>query len=165
MRKLSKTRLEGTAYVQVLGIKRKIPLGGTSGIYWDTKINVVGKTYINRDDVGYDCLRFPTLAELEKQGKCWSGNLLRTHDISFSEDKDELTLEEIKSIVKEFCLHGFRVSRKAILHNYYAWKNHRKSGYRGSGYHLFTPCGHKPLSFCVSSLSRKCQSWQITYEY
>ena len=71
----------------------------------------------------------------------------------------------IKKTIEEFKSHGFNVTREALMHNYHAWRDDYKSGYRDekNGYHLFTPCGCNPLSFRASELSAETD-WQDTYE-
>ena len=49
------------------------------------------------------------------------------------------------------------------MHNYEAWKNDLKSGYRDdeNGYFLFTPCGMNGLRFNATELVG--EDWQETY--
>lgn len=70
----------------------------------------------------------------------------------------------IKALIAFFKKHGYNVTEKAIYHNMNAYIMDMKSGYRDeeNGYHLFTPCGHNPLSFELTSLNKNCD-WQTTY--
>lgn len=70
----------------------------------------------------------------------------------------------VKRVREEFRRNGFRVTRKAIEHNFFAWMADLKSGYRDerNRYHLFTPCGCNPLRFSATSLFEG-SSWQDTY--
>ena len=74
--------------------------------------------------------------------------------------------KDIDAIIAEFEESGFKVTKAAILHNYYAWSADRKSGYRDekNGYHLFTPCGCNPFSLSATTLHDLCKDWQTTYE-
>ncbi len=74
--------------------------------------------------------------------------------------------KDIDAIIAEFKEAGFKVTKAAILHNYYAWTADRKSGYRDekNGYHLFTPCGCNPFSLRATTLHELCKDWQTTYE-
>lgn len=75
------------------------------------------------------------------------------------------TIQWVQQVRKEFSKLGFKVSERAIMHNYNAWAHDYKSGYRddGGGYHLFTPCGCNPLSFRLTALSDDSKDWQTTY--
>ena len=70
---------------------------------------------------------------------------------------------DVEKIQREFAEHGFKVSKDAIEHNYNAWSCGFKSGYRGRGYHLVTPCGGNPLIFSATTLDKRCKDWQHTY--
>lgn len=74
---------------------------------------------------------------------------------------------DIKPIIAEFEEAGFKVTKDAILHNYYAWAASLKSGYRDekNGYHLFTPCGGNPFTLSATTLHELCSDWQTTYEW
>lgn len=71
-----------------------------------------------------------------------------------------------KSVANRFKKQGFNVTVEALMHNYHAWLDDMKSGYRDeeNGYHLFTPCGCNPLSFSATTLHDLCKDWQTTYE-
>lgn len=53
----------------------------------------------------------------------------------------------INEIIAEFAKHGYKVSEKALWHNYRAWDMDYKSAFVENGVELFTPCGCNPLSF------------------
>lgn len=94
----------------------------------------------------------------------------RSYDIDMpSVDRfgDKLTAVDFDSIMEEFAQEGFNVTWEALFHNYSAWLDDLKSGYRDekNGYHLFSPCGCNPLSFRVSELRDDCSDWQTTYEW
>jgi len=74
--------------------------------------------------------------------------------------------KDIDAIIAEFEESGFKVTKAAILHNYYAWSADRKSGYRDekNGYHLFTPCGCNPFILIATTLHPLCDDWQTTYK-
>ena len=71
-----------------------------------------------------------------------------------------------KYVAYHFKKQGFNVTVEALMHNYHAWLNDMKSGYRDekNGYHLFSPCGHNSLSFSATTLHELCKNWQTTYE-
>lgn len=73
--------------------------------------------------------------------------------------------KQIAKIIAEFEEAGFKVTEKAIFHNFYAWTGSFKSGYRDeeNGYHLFTPCGGNPFSLSATTLHELCSDWQTTY--
>lgn len=70
-----------------------------------------------------------------------------------------------QSVVNFFKRKGYNVTIDAIEHNYNAWLNDYKSGYRDevNGYHLFTPCGCNPLQFRLTTLHKSADEWQETY--
>ena len=72
----------------------------------------------------------------------------------------------LRRVVDFFKRKGYNVTIDAIEHNYNAWLNDYKSGYRDevNGYHLFTPCGCNPLQFRLTTLHPTASEWQITYE-
>lgn len=76
-----------------------------------------------------------------------------------------MTIRRALKLAKEFRSHGFNVSSVAIMHNFEAWKNGWKSGYRDEsrGTHLFTPCGGNPFSLRATTLEECCKDWQTTY--
>lgn len=78
-------------------------------------------------------------------------------------NKRELSLAKVR---RYFMEHGFKVSPKAIRHNYECWKADLKSGYRDeeNNVHVFSPCGCNPLQFHVTELHPTAEDWQTTYE-
>lgn len=70
-----------------------------------------------------------------------------------------------QNVVYFFKRKGYNVTIDAIEHNYNAWLNDYKSGYRDevNGYHLFTPCACNPLQFRLSTLHPTASDWQKTY--
>lgn len=80
-------------------------------------------------------------------------------------DKPTMGDKQIDAIIAEFEGAGFKVSKNAILHNFYAWSSDMKSGYRDekNGYHLFSPCGCNSFSLRATTLNKLCD-WQTTYE-
>jgi hypothetical protein len=72
---------------------------------------------------------------------------------------------DVTEVIEEFKAHGFNVTEEAIMHNFDAWKNDLKSGYRDdeNGYFLFTPCGMNALRFNATELVG--EDWQGTYWY
>lgn len=67
-------------------------------------------------------------------------------------------------IAEDFRAHDFNVTEEAILHNFEAWKDDCKSGYRDedNNYFLFTPCGCNDLFFSAMELTDA--EWQKTYK-
>lgn len=70
----------------------------------------------------------------------------------------------VGDICRAFSENGYNVSPEAIWHNYEAWADDYKSGYRDDekGYFLFSPCGCNQLRFFVEGLNGK--DYQHTYE-
>lgn len=97
---------------------------------------------------------------------------MRIHEIDLTEQGFEcsktqfpdLTAAMVEGIISEFAAHGFSVTSEAVWHNFFAWCNDLKSGYRDTdnGYFLFSPCGCNPLSFHAEELNGK--PYQNTYE-
>lgn len=112
---------------------------------------------------------FPTLSEILGRGLVQEKKIYQFYDVCPSGFEDRFsriafTEGRIRSIIADFKEHGFNVSRKALIHNYDAWRNDLKSGFRDDdgGYHLFSPCGCNPLQFRASSLNDYL-GWQDTY--
>lgn len=106
---------------------------------------------------------FTTLNNLRVQG---NGEEVCCYDefgMNLGERPDIGRMDEIIAIFKE---HGFNVTKEAILHNFYAWGNDHKSGYRDeeNGYHLFSSCGCNPFFLSATTLHPLCADWQTTYE-
>lgn len=101
----------------------------------------------------------PTLNDLLKEGLVTVENDYREYEV-FPEGFDDrftappMTGKRIRAIIDEFREHGFNVTRDAIIHNFKAWSDDLKSGFRdeANGYHLFSPCGCNPLRFSATSL-------------
>lgn len=74
---------------------------------------------------------------------------------------EDFNLEEV---IKEFKTNGFNVTEEAIMHNFEAWRDDYKSGFKDeeNGYFLFTPCGCNTLCFVACELTGV--DWQKTYE-
>jgi hypothetical protein len=81
-----------------------------------------------------------------------------------SENVDNFNPQLVKKWFEE---RGFKVSIKAIKHNFDAWRFDYKSGFRDekNGYHLFSPCGCNILSFHLTTLHPTAKEWQKTYEW
>lgn len=111
----------------------------------------------------------PTLNDLLKEGLVTVETDYREYEV-FPEGFDDrftappMTGKRIRAIIDEFRENGFNVTRAAIIHNYRAWYDDRKSGFRDkeNGYHLFSPCGCNPLRLSATSLCEGL-SWQETY--
>ena len=71
---------------------------------------------------------------------------------------------DINEVMKEFADNGFNVTEEAIMHNFEAWQDDFKSGFKDekNGYFLFTPCGCNALRFEACKLTGV--DWQVTYE-
>lgn len=69
---------------------------------------------------------------------------------------------EMADLCAEFAEAGLPVTAEAIAHNASAWKADMKSGYRGDGYFLFTPCGCNDLHLRAEPLVEGAD-WQNTY--
>lgn len=108
---------------------------------------------------------FTTLSNLKAQG---NGHEVYCHDdynINLG-NHPSMGDKDIDAIINEFEDAGYKVTKAAILHNFYAWSADLKSGYRDekNGYHLFSPCGCNPFMLRLSTLHPLCADWQITYE-
>lgn len=105
--------------------------------------------------------KFPTLNELVADNKLFCKHCYVEVDLSYKTFRFKIS---VKRIQKFFKRNGFNVTEEAIMHNFNAYLNDAKSGYRDeeNGYHLFTPCCHNPLSFRLTSLNKNCD-WQTTY--
>lgn len=79
-----------------------------------------------------------------------------------------ITFEQLgaEKIANEFKENGFNVTIEAIKHNFEAWKNDYKSGFRdeANNYHLFSPCGCNNLRMCATELEKDNVHWQTTYK-
>lgn len=135
----------------------KIKLWGD--ILWeqDAKIDLKNKIVISILDSEYKQSKLPTLNELKREGKADLVEVIVNYTITPNTDWN------VEDIIKEFEENGFIVSKKAIIHNYNAWKQDYKSGYKGKKVFLFTPCGCNRLSFTAYKISKYGKSWQTTY--
>lgn len=124
---------------------------------FDSKINLEKKEVIHINEPEYKSCPFPTLNDLIEQGNAEHLSYIEEYTVV---PKPDWTVDEV---IKEFAEHGFKVSKKAVLHNYNAWKSDLKSGYRGAHSHLNTPCGCNRLRFVASKLSVYGRDWQNTY--
>lgn len=141
-------------------------------IAYNNKIDIKTMTLYTGEDIKKNP-KLPDYNDLIKWGYIKEANIFRGYDIDVEwfadretaeDDNLELTDEIINNILLEFRLQEFNVTREALLHNYDAWRNDLKSGYRDdkNGYHLFTPCGCNTLSFRASRLCDDLD-WQKTY--
>lgn len=107
---------------------------------------------------------FTTLNNLHREGKGDTVYCYDFYDMELGYPKT-MTIRRAIKLAKEFKKHGFNVTPQAIMHNYEAWRDGWKVGYRDeqNGYHLFSPCGGNPLSLRATTLEDCCSDWQITY--
>lgn len=141
-----------------------LPNGKMVDVYavkYDSKVDLDKGMFTPITSPNYKKTSLPTFNDLIRDEVVKVISCLNTYSINI--DKNSLTDEELFDIQQEFKANGFNVSMEALKHNYLAWQSDYKSGYRGRGYHLFSPCGCNPLSFRVSTLHKKCRDWQITY--
>lgn len=153
----------------------QLPNGKLIDVYscrYDAKVDLLNEKYIPYSDAKeYEMSNLPTFNDLIEQEIVKEVSCIEnTYEIEFEKSNRRrftLSVDDIKKIRKEFKENGFKVSKKAILHNYFAWKGDLKSGFRDSRnkYHLFSPCGCNLLSFRATTLHPKCADWQTTYEY
>lgn len=126
---------------------------------YDTKVDLEHGYCIGIDSgITYKLCKFKTISELVKDDIVYECVPYREYTIS-------PTTRPINfdAIVSEFKANGFNVSKVALIHNYNAWLNDYKSGYRGKDFHLFSPCGCNPLRFSATTLHATCTEWQQTY--
>ena len=130
---------------------------------WEIKVNMQTMMYFMPDTDEWRLCDLPTLNDLNRDGvDVKDGFPYREYDIDLPGVR-ELTPERAHDIVDEFFAHDIPVTFDAIMHNYAAWHAGFKSGYRGDGFHLFTPCGMNDLSFRATTLEPSCEDWQTTY--
>lgn len=144
----------------------QLPNGKLIDVYsckYDAKVDLENETYMPFSNTKeYELCSLPTFNDLVKKGIVKEVSCIeRTYDIEIKKTSDT------NKVIAEFKKNGFNVTKKAIIHNYNAWRNGYKSGYRDErrNYHLFTPCGGNPLSFRATTLHPKCADWQTTYEW
>lgn len=135
---------------------------------WEVKVNMETMQFIlpwGEDKTEWEQSDWPTLNDLKhRMGvSVEDGHPYREYDIDFPDNVRELTPERAQEVVLEFNANGIPVTMEAVMHNYAAWHADFKSGYRGEGFHLFTPCGCNPLSFRATTLDPSCDDWQTTY--
>lgn len=108
---------------------------------------------------------FTTLNNLKAQGNGHEVHCYDEYDIDLG-NHPAMGDKDIDDIIAEFEDAGYKVTKAAILHNYYAWSADLKSAYRdeANGYHLFSPCGCNPFILRATTLHPLCADWQITYE-
>ena len=108
---------------------------------------------------------FTTLNNLKAQGNGHEVHCYDEYNINLGEHPN-MGDKDIDDIIAEFEDAGYKVSKAAILHNYYAWSADLKSAYRdeANGYHLFSPCGCNPFILRATTLHPLCADWQTTYE-
>lgn len=167
MKDLRKIKRNGySEYVVIKGYK--VPILGIPSVTFDAKVNLDDMTFIGREEPEYKDSALPTINDLIASKVVEHKSYLETYEIipkGFDNYRTSkyLTDKMIEQIIAEFKEHGYNVSKRAIYHNYYSWRVNFKSGYKGKGYHLFTPCGLNPLVFRATKLSSYCKDWQITY--
>ena len=107
---------------------------------------------------------FTTLNRLKREGNGTEVKCYEEYQVFLGENP-KMDDKQIAKIIAEFEDAGFKVTEKAIFHNFYAWTGSFKSGYRDeeNGYHLFTPCGGNPFSLSATTLHELCSDWQTTY--
>lgn len=133
----------------------------TGEIYEGDDMQLTGKNGLPDDaPEGFTTLNNLNAQKLGHEVYCYDEYNINLGNNPSMGDKD------IDAIIAEFEEAGFKVTKAAILHNYYAWTADCKSGYRdnANGYHLFTPCGCNPFSLTATTLHELCSDWQTTYE-
>lgn len=143
-----------------------LPNGKMVDVYkvlYSSKVDLEKGMYIPTTSENFETSTLPTFNDLVRDGVVKVISCIKHFDIDFDDNVNHLTEEDLLNVQKKFKENGYNVSLKAIKNNYKAWLCDFKSGYRGNGYHLFTPCGCNPLSFRATTLHRKCKDWQTTY--
>lgn len=131
--------------------------------YWDIHVDLENMRYTFND------CDYPTLNDLnhpyDSVKLCYPYNECDIDFDYYPEDIDEYGFD-IDFVLDTFSDNGFNVTEEAVMHNFNAWYNDFKSGYRDdeNGYHLFTPCGCNHLSFRCTSLHETAKDWQTTYK-
>jgi hypothetical protein len=137
-------------------------------IDYQTPISLSEGTYAERiGHFEYEPFNGVPLHELVKQGELTEYKYVKSFQVNlpkFEHCGIHPTKLPYKDIIEEFEKQGFKVTRKAIKHNYEAWLVDTKSGYRDekNNVFVFTPCGVNPLSFDVTNLDEHFD-WQETY--
>lgn len=150
---------------------RKLWFDDRRGLYL-TKVDLENLEFVKTTDKDYPAVNLPTINDLIADGRL-EGEFAPYREYRLEvpgfescrkwDDVGEEPEPPYKEIIAEFARNGFRVSKAALEHNFFAWINDAKSGYRGRNYHLFTPCGCNRLSFCATELYPACRDWQQTY--
>jgi hypothetical protein len=143
-----------------------LPNGKMVDVYevlYSSKVDLEKGMYIPTTSENFEKSSLPTFSELVIDNIVKEISCIEYFDIDFDYKVKSLTIKDMLDVQKKFKENGYNVSLKAIKHNYDCWLCDFKSGYRGKGYHLFTPCGCNPLSFRATTLHRKCKDWQTTY--
>lgn len=125
---------------------------------WNLVIDWENKKYT------YDKIeKYPTLNDIKANGEDirLSFPYEECESPMYGYDVDNFNPQDV---VKFFEEHGYKVTLKAVQHNFNAWCGDLKSGYRDNinGYHLFTPCRCNPLRFSLTTL-HPTQDWQNTF--
>lgn len=128
-------------------------------IPFDSKLDVERGEYLTIADNGYKRSQLPTLNDLVKRGVVGECVPYDECDVYV----DDVANFDADKVVDEFRANGFEVEREAIMHNFEAWCDDYKSGYRGAYCHLFSPCGCNRLRFSATTLHKSCEDWQKTY--
>lgn len=132
------------------GVKLFLPL------YYGIHVDLDNLTY------SFEDCNAPTINDLVKENKLQYKELFNSCSITFDEFTNSASI--CNKALEYFKQNGYKVTKKAIMHNINAWLYDMKSGYRDdkNNYFLFTPCGCNKLSFRLSTL-HKYADWQITY--
>jgi len=162
---------------RIIAINEVVNGGTTLALRFDTPFNIetgeIDSTfypptkYKGKDGLpDYAPDGFTTLNNLEAQKLGHVVHCYEEYRINLGEEP-RMDGKQIAKVIAEFEDAGFKVTKEAILHNYYAWQGCLKSGYRDekNGYHLFTPCGGNPFSLSATTLHELCSDWQTTYEW
>lgn len=120
---------------------------------------------INQYESEYKTSNLPTLMELKRRGEVVEKLSYKEHTVKMVVS-DKLSDITIQVIISSFKLHGFNVTKEAILNNFEAYKRGLGCGYRDdtNGYHLFTP-HDKEFYLCATTLNKLSSDWQTTYKY
>lgn len=120
---------------------------------------------INQYESEYKTSGLPTLMELKKRGEVVEKLSYKEHTVKMVVS-DKLSDTTIRAIISAFKLHGFNVTKEAILNNFEAYKCGLGCGYRDdtNGYHLFTP-HDKEFYLCATTLNKLSSDWQTTCNF
>ena len=120
---------------------------------------------INQYESEYKTSNFPTLMELKQRGEVVEKLSYKEHTVNMVVS-NKLSDTTIRAIISSFKLHGFNVTKEAILNNFEAYKCGLGCGYRDdtNGYHLFTP-HDKEFYLCATTLNKLSSDWQTTCNF